>query len=264
MRVLVTGSGHSGTTLLGSMFEATGVFEFYTQRQDDLSFCERKELPPGYAAKCVTDWPKLTGRHMAALQVRHSDFYVCPILRHPVSTCLAQRFRGRPEREGGDHKNKYGALTLERVLYNQTLVYDTLQQLADSGCAQRIELFFLEELLLDWEGQCARVARLCGGDAVVAAKVERAPALVRNKHQQHRYAGKLDAAEATNHERVYELYGGYFQQHRAEVERIQQECEDLVELYWEMRAAKDIQLPASVWASYGRRPNVDKAAAGIG
>lgn len=224
MRILVTGTGRGGTTLLREVVVGLEIAKYYCngpQKEEDRHFFFYDELPASYLAKLASPTKGFNVNNFIKLMRKYSDLYILFSIRHPVDTCMSKIVRGRKASEGGD---KYwesvavdgtvkGAVQAVREFH---LVHDVLTELYPA----RTLTVRMEELILHPRQEVERVARFFNTE--VTGKALKFYERNTNRYQFRRYGTVLDRTQVGLYKRWETVFDGYFKDKEKDIELLKE------------------------------------------
>jgi len=228
MRVLVTGTGHSGTTLLREVVINLGTLKFHSNhfsKEEDRTFFKRKILPENYMTKLATPNPPFpnafTIEALIQRMTEYSDLHLLFSFRHPVDTCMSKIVRGQRHSDGGD---KYwesvspdgtvtGAILAVKLAHE---IHRRIWQLFP----KRIMAVSFGNLLLAPKKEITKIARFLGVEVT-----RRALVFYRynsNPYQFRRYGTALDRSQVGLHTRWRTAYNGFFKDREKDINKLRE------------------------------------------
>jgi len=234
MRILVTGTGRGGTTLLREVVVGLNAARFYCgaySKEEDRDFFNYKELPEQYMTKLATPNPSnpnmgYTKESLIKYMEKYDDLYLIFSIRHPVDTCMSKIVRGRKHSDGG-HKwweeisvdgTIEGAIRAVIFMHN---IYETVKKQYPT----RVLAVKMEELILNPKETVGRIATFlhCGvtSRSLVFYRYNS------NPYQFRDYGTELNKNQINLHEKWQTAYDGYFKDKGNDIERLKEAFKNL-------------------------------------
>ena len=241
MRVLVTGTGRGGTTLLREVVIGFGTLRFHCgprAKEEDTDFFKRKDLPESYMTKLATPNPpgintsEYTTENLIRRMEEYEDLHVIFSFRHPVDTCMSKIIRGQRGCDGGDkhwdgvtgfdHSTPGDKVSPDGTVEGAILSVKTMQmihQVIQLHYPKRVLTVQMENLIMNSEDMVEKIARFLG------VKVgKRSLAFYKynsNRYQFQRYGTKLDKSQVGLYKNWQTAFDGFFKNKEADIKKIQ-------------------------------------------
>jgi len=226
MRILITGAGRSGTTLVREVIIGLGLITFYCDgrsKEEDGYFFDRKDLPENYGTKLTTP-NKLNENNynidnLVKFMKKYDDLHIVFSFRHPVDICMSKIVRGQTHSDGGD-KYWEGISpdgTVETAIRAVKLMYDIYKEIKKSF-PERVYVVKMENLILQPRKEISKVAKFFG-----VRVTKRALVFYRynsNPYQFRRYGTGLDKSQVDLHKRWDTAYDGFFKNREEDIKKI--------------------------------------------
>jgi len=230
MRVLVTGTGRGGTTLLREVVIGFGTLHFHCGRrakEEDTEFFTRKDLPKSYMTKLATPNPpginasEYTTENLIERMEEYPDLHVIFSIRHPIDTCMSKIVRGQRCRDGGD--KHWDRVSADGTVEGAILSVETMQhihQVVQLRFPKRVLTIKMENLIMNPEDTVGIIARFLG------VKVgKRSLAFYKynsNPYQFRRYGTELDKSQVGLFKRTQTAFDGFFKDRKQDINRIKE------------------------------------------
>lgn len=212
MRILVLGTGQSGTCLLCEVPRGLGIVEFSNWLEDG-EFFNCRTLPENYGTKLVTDFKEFSTPKPIRLRMEdHPDLHIIFSIRHPFDICMSKIYRGW-KGESPD-ATAYGSISEVRRFY-------MIHTLIERMFPERIHDVMLENLIKDPDTEVRGVAKFL--DAEVTEKALKFYQHNRNKYHKERHKSSLDPSQVDIFNRWDTIYDGFFSQRKGDIDRIKEE-----------------------------------------
>jgi len=232
MRILITGTGRSGTTLLREVVIGLDVARFQCgiySKEEDWGFFKYKKLPENYMTKLVTPSPPNSDKgynieNLIKYMERYDDLHLIFSIRHPIDTCMSKIVRGQKHSDGGyKHWEKLssdgtikGAI---RSVKSMRKIYDVIK----SRYPQRVLAVMMEDLILDSMETVYKIAEF------LCCKVTRRASVFyrynSNPYQFREYGTDLKRTQVNLHENWQTAYNGYFKDKEQDIKMIKKAFE---------------------------------------
>lgn len=216
MRILVTGTGRGGTTLLREVVIGLGVARFQCgmySKEEDCEFFEHKELPKSYMTKLATPNPpnpnNFTIERLIEYMKKYSDLYLVFSVRHPVDTCMSKIVRGQKHSDGGHKAWEQVSAdgTVEGAIESVLLMCSIYREIKERY-PDRVFAVSMEELILAPKKTIKKIA------AFLHCEVTKRSLLFylynSNPYQFKDYGTKLNGLQIGLHRKWRTAYNGYF------------------------------------------------------
>lgn len=218
MRILVTGTGRGGTTLLREVVVGLGVARFQCgiySKEEDGDFFGYKELPENYMTKLVVPHPQCRndqGYNIDGLikyMERYGNLHLLFSIRHPVDTCMSKIVRGQKHSDGG-YKH-WEQLSVDGTVKGAIRTVKAMREMYDaikSRYPQRVLAVRMENLILESEKTIGEIASFLHCEVTLRSLV-----FYRyntNPYQFREYGTDLDKTQINLHEKWQTAYNGYF------------------------------------------------------
>jgi len=221
MRILISGTGRSGTCLLTEVVRGLGIANF-SGSVEDRKFFKYEKLPENYGTKLVTDHPTSSLKNMRFFMERYQNLYFVFSLRHPIDIFLSKIRRGQRASDGGDRPGEDIApdSTVKTALFAIKDFHEKYKFI--SNCyPSRSYSVKLENLLLSPKKTVNKVA-----DFFQAEPTEQAYEFYefdRNRYHHKRYKKQIDLSQVGLYKRWDTIYGGYFKNRKRDIEHAKKE-----------------------------------------
>lgn len=217
MRILITGTGRSGTTLLREVVIGLDVARFQCgiySKEEDWNFFKYKELPENYMTKLVTPSPPDPDKgysieSLSKYMERYADLHLLFSIRHPVDACMSKIVRGQKHSDGG--YKYWEKLSVDGTVEGAIRSVKTMRVIFDAIKSQypkRVLAVKLEDLVLNSVETIHRIAEF------LCCKVTRRSTVFyrynSNPYQFREYGTDLDRSQVNLHEKWETVYDGYF------------------------------------------------------
>lgn len=218
MRILVTGTGRGGSTLLREVVIGLNVARFHCgkhSKEEDHGFFRYKELPKNYMTKLTVPHPQCNddeGYNIDGLikyMERYNDLHLLFSIRHPVDTCMSKIVRGQKHSAGG---YKWGErLSVDGTVKGAIRTVGTMREMYDaikSHYPQRVLPVRMEGLILEPGKTIGRIANF-----LHCKMTPRSLVFYRynsNPYQFREYGTVLKKSQVNLHEKWQVAYNGYF------------------------------------------------------
>jgi len=232
MRILVTGTGRSGTTLLREVVIGLDVARFQCgiySKEEDWGFFKYKELPENYMTKLVTPSPPNFDRgynieNLIKYMERYGDLHLLFSIRHPVDTCMSKIVRGQKHSDGG--YKYWERLSTDATVEGAIRSVNTMRKIFDavkSHYPQRVLAVKLEDLILKSGETVHKIAEF------LCCKVTRRSAVFyrynSNPYQFREYGTDLYKLQVDLHEKWRTAYNGYFKDKEQDIKTLKKAFE---------------------------------------
>ena len=205
MRILVSGTGRSGTNLVTEVVRGLGIVEF-TKEIEDKRLFKYKTLPECYGTKLSCDKPEFSLENITELMRIHSDFNVVFSFRHPVDICMSKIVRGY----GGESPDR----TVEGSIFAVRHFYSLFTAMSEAFPA-RILGVKMESLLLDPLKEVEAVAKFF--NVKITLQALRFWEFNRNEHHKRRYKGRINLTQIDVYKRWKTAYNGFFNRREEDI-----------------------------------------------
>lgn len=233
MRILITGPGRGGTTLLREVVVGLGVARFHGgvySKEEDWGFFEYDVLPENYMTKLTTRNPPdrdmgYTHENLVKHMEKHDDLHLVFSIRHPVDTCMSKIVRGQKHSDGGykwwEAVSSDG--TVEGAIRSMMVMRD-IYRVVKSRYPQRVLAVRMEDLILDSKTTVSKIAEFLHCEVT-----KRSLVFYRynsNPYQFREYGTDLDKSQVNLHEKWESAYGGYFKNKEADIKKLKETFRD--------------------------------------
>jgi len=210
MRILVTGAGRGGTSLVREVVKGLNIVKWYPRRgEEDKRFFEYKELPDSYGTKLATEHKDFSVKNILNTISKHQDLRIVFSLRHPIDNCMAKIVRGQKASNGGD-------ITVERrcadAVAESAITAVIHAQYIHEEIARRfpgrIHIVQMENLILYSRREVKKIATFLGIKSTKEAFEFYKYNI--NRWQRKRYGNKLHRSQVEIHKKWDRAYGGFF------------------------------------------------------
>jgi len=230
MRILVTGTGRGGTTLLREVVIGLNVARFYCgvySKEEDRAFFNYNELPEGYMTKLTLPNSSNLGRDtccegLSNYMEKYNDLHLVFSIRHPVDTCMSKIVRGQKHSDGG---HKWGEEisadgTIETAIKAVISMHD-IYKTVKKRYPTRVLAVKMEELILNPREAIGRIATFfhCG----VTQRSLTFYMYNSNPYQFRDYGTELNTNQINLYEKWQTAYDGFFSQREKDIERAKHE-----------------------------------------
>lgn len=205
MRILVTGTGRGGTSLLREVMKGLGIAKFYG-REEDRNFFLYDKLPENYLTKLALPVKGHSAESIIKLMRQHDDLYIIFSMRHPIDTCMSKIVRG-----GGISADN----TLEKAV-QLVKKFHHIHKMITKLFPKRTITVRMEDLILHPRREVERIAQFFGAEATDEAL--RFYEHNTNRHQFKRYGRKLDRSQVGLYKHWDTAFGNYFRDKKNDIE----------------------------------------------
>ncbi len=216
MRILVTGTGRSGTCLLVEIPRGLDAVVF-SKAVEDRKFFKYKTLPENYGTKLVTEHPTFTMKNMISFMERYEDLRLIFSLRHPVDIFMSKIRRGQKASDGGDRTGEWIAddATVESAIAVTEDFYEKYST-AVAYFPTRVMAVKLEDVIFFPEKTVQKIADWLG--VKTTERAHRFYQYDRNKYHEKRYCGRIDSSQVGLHKHWKIVYGGFFKDRATDIQ----------------------------------------------
>lgn len=212
MRILVSGTGRSGTNLATEVARGLDVVRF-TKQIEDRELFDYSILPESYGTKLVTENPAFSLENIRKLMKNHVDLHLIFSVRHPVDTCMSKIVRGHIGGTAAD-RTVEGSINAVRHFY---MIFVAML----SEHRKRTYGMRMEDLLLDPQKEIAAIAEFLNAKTTKTAlefyKHNR------NRFHRRRYGHRIDSTQIGIYRRWDEAYGDFFSQRKEDINILKKE-----------------------------------------
>jgi len=210
MRILVTGTGRSGTCLLVEIPRGLNIVKF-SDKVEDRTFFKYEKLPENYGTKLVTEHATFTLGNMVGYMEKYQDLHIMFSLRHPLDIFLSKVRRGQKASDGGDR-------TRERIADDATplTAIETTKDFYEKH-TKLIKLFpgrvmsvKMEDLIISPKIIVEGVAKYFNVEPTKEA--HEFASRDRNRYHKKRYRGEIDKGQIEMYKRWDTIYDGFFKE----------------------------------------------------
>jgi len=227
MRILITGTGRSGTTLLREVVVGLDVARFYCGRyskEEDWGFFKYKELPENYMTKIATPNPPNPTRdynieNLIKYMEKYDDLYLLFSIRHPIDTCMSKIVRGQKHSDGG-HKY-WEEISVDGTVKGAILSVNSMRKIYDAiknYYPQRVLAVRMESLILNSIKTIEEIAEF------LHCKITKRSLVFylynSNPYQFRDYGTDLDQTHVNLHEKWQTAYNGYFKDKEQDIKML--------------------------------------------
>lgn len=210
MRILVAGTGRSGTCLLVEVPRGLDIVEF-SASMEDRSWFEYEKLPENYGTKLTTEHKTFTMEKVIGCMERHEDLYIIFSLRHPLDIFLSKIRRGQRASDGGDRSREQIADDATPPTAIETIEdFHGKHKKLNKLFPARVISVKLEDLIASPEVIVKTVAKYFN-----VKPTEEAYGFAgrdRNRWHRGRYGGKIDKGQIEMYKRWDTIYDGFFKE----------------------------------------------------
>lgn len=230
MRVLITGSGRTGTNWLTEIVRASEQFDF-TKSIEDRQFFQHQSLPERYGTKLATENAGFDWYNINRMMEKYDDLKIIFSIRHPVSTCMSKIVRGQPSSRGGDASNSLAPdATVEGSIKAVCHTFDLFVKLKRKF-PNRVIRIKLEDLI-HGKHRDHQIKRICKFLKIeFKEEMLRAYQNTRNRYHKNRYGKKIDNSQKDIYKNWPVVYNGFFKNKRRDIDRIQESTKHIGEKF---------------------------------
>lgn len=216
MRILVAGTGRSGTCLLVEIPRGLDVVKF-SKRVEDRRFFKYENLPENYGTKLVTAHPSFTIKNMISFMKKYEDLRLIFSLRHPIDIFMSKIRRGQKASSGGDRSGEWisedgttkGAISAIKDFHD-------IYNMAVAKFPDRVMSVKIEDLIVFPNTTVERIASWLG--VMPTKRAYKFYEHDRNKyHKKHRYRRRLDVSQVSIYKRWKTVYDGFFKNRKGDL-----------------------------------------------
>lgn len=222
MRILVSGTGRSGTCWVGGIVMASGQFQF-SRYIEDRCFFLHPQLPESYATKLTTENKGFTSTALIDRMNGYPDLNVIWALRHPVDCVLAKIVRGLPKSQNphGYSMNVTSDTPCSAIM--AMLHSHSVYKAVLASFPSRIYSVKLESLIRETDSTVNMLSMFLGCEP--NERMYSAHAHTQNKHHQREYGDEIDTSRLDMWKRWETIYDGYFADKSDLVQHVIQQTE---------------------------------------
>lgn len=219
MRILITGAGRGGTSLVRELVRGLGIVGFYRGGEEDRNFFKYSRLPKNYGTKLTIENEGFTLENLIKAMKRYTDLRIVFSLRHPVDNCMSKIVRGQRRSDGGDSKVERLApdATVEGAIITVKRMRHIHKEIVKQF-SHRIHTVMMEDLILNPEREVNKIAMFLG-----VKITKRALEFYKhntNRYQKKRYGTQLDASQIGLYERWDIAFNGFFKNREKDIKKI--------------------------------------------
>lgn len=227
MKVLITGSGRTGTNWLTEIVRASNQFAF-TASVEDRQFFNRRNLPGRYGTKLATENVGFNWHNINRMMEKYDDLRIIFSIRHPVSTCMSKIVRGQPSYQGGDASNNLAPdATVEGSIKAINHTFNLFVKLKKKF-PQRVMKIRLEDLITDVSTEVDRICKFL--DINFKEGMLEAYKNTRNKYHRKRYGNCIDKSQKRVYKEWRSAYNGFFKNKMKDIDKIKKGTKYIVEV----------------------------------
>jgi len=204
MRILITGTGRGGTSLLREVVKGFGIARFYG-KEEDRGFFLYDKLPESYLTKLSLPWKGHAIENITKFMKQYDNLYIAFSIRHPVDTCMSKIVRG-----GGISADS----TLEKAIQAVKEFYHIYKTIIKLFPKRTITVR-MEDLILHSRREVERIAQFFGTE--VTDEALRFYEHNTNRHQFKRYGQEIDKSQISLYKRWDTAFDGYFKEKQNDV-----------------------------------------------
>lgn len=210
MRILVTGTGRSGTCLLVEVPRGLNIVKF-SDTVEDRNFFNYEKLPENYGTKLVTEHVTFTMENIISYMERYKDLHIMFSLRHPLDIFLSKIRRGQKASDGGDRAGEWIADDATPLAAVETIkdFHEKYIKLI-KYFPGRVLSVKMEDLITSPRAIVKAIAKYFNTKPTEEA--HKFASGDRNAYHQRRYGGKIDKGQLNMYKRWNTIYGGFFKE----------------------------------------------------
>lgn len=223
MRVLVTGAGRGGTSLVREVVKGLNIVKWYPELgEEDREFFIYKKLPDSYGTKLVTEYREFSKDNILGMMNIYQDLHLIFSLRNPIDHCMSKIVRGQPSSRGGDANNQLAPdATIEgaikAVKYAENIYCETMGRFHNRVLSVTMEqLISYPYLIVVSIAQFLKIKEFPPDKAFEFYKYNT------NKYQKTRYGHKLEKSQVDIHRNWSTAYGGFFKDRKEDIDKIRE------------------------------------------
>ena len=227
MRILVAGTGRSGTCLLVEVPRGLNIVKF-SASMEDRNWFGYEELPENYGTKLTTEHKTFTMERVISYMKKYKDLHIIFSLRHPLDIFLSKIRRGQKASDGGDRSRERIADDATPLAAIETIkdFYEKYIKLNKLFPARAMSVK-LEDLIISPRIIVEAVAKYFNIEPTKEAY--EFSSRDRNAYHKKRYRGEINKGQIAMYKRWDSIYDGFFKEKKQMIELANFELANIIQ-----------------------------------